>query len=646
MTTFPRRARRTGRRWLRRAAAGAATAALALPLANPVGAARADDPPQAAAFEQQVLFRADRDPGYACYRIPAVVATTEGTLLAFAEGRRDNCGDAGDIDLVLKRSFDGGRTWGPLQVVASGGGDTHGNPAPIVDTETGRIVLASTRNAGRGGGNCPTPCLRTPYLQYSDDDGATWSEPRDLSAELRPEGWTSWYATGPLHGIRLTRGEHAGRLLFTVNAESWGGDRVTHNHAALAYSDDGGDTWQLGAVDTWPIAADGSFRQKPSEMAVAELGDGTLYVSGREQDGTDLGHRDWAVSRDGGETFAAPFQAQPDLYAPQVQGSLLRLRDAERDGYDRLLLAVPGDPDRRRTMMIRSSWDEGATWESLEQGSVVTRDWSGYSDMVALPGEDGAVGLIYEGGTVDARDEIRFVRFTEDWLGPRDAPDPTTPDTARGAAPATVIGGASPVAGRFGGALAFDGANDAVRLPYRDTLPLGDGDFTVSLWFRYSAQTGQHPLLWMGGVGNRAPQVWVRAEPASGHVRALITAVDGTAAPASAYVDTAQPYNDGQWHHLALVRDAGRLSLSVDGGTPVTAPDVPGSVSRTSTFGVHAGQRPDITQRMTGALDEVRVYDRALTALELRVIRETNAVSASPGRAPVARLPLDTVDAP
>lgn len=183
------------------------TAALLLALPGPAGAEQAT---ATATFEQQVLFRASQDPGYSCYRIPAIVRTLKGTLLAFAEGRRDNCGDAGDIDIVVKRSTDDGRTWGPLRVVNDGGVDTHGNPTPIVDRETGRIILAESWNTGRGGGNCPVPCDRSPHLQYSDDDGLTWSEPRDLSAEIMPPEWNSWYATGPVHGIQLTRGEHAG----------------------------------------------------------------------------------------------------------------------------------------------------------------------------------------------------------------------------------------------------------------------------------------------------------------------------------------------------------------------------------------------------------------------------------------------------
>lgn len=191
----------------------AAGAALPAHAAEPAGAAT--QPARAAAaqppFEQQVLFKASQDPGYACYRIPAVVKTKQGTLLAFAEGRTNDCSDAGDIDIVVKRSEDGGRTWSPLQVVNEGAGDTHGNPAPVVDLRTGRILLAETYNTGRTDGkNCDVPCDRTPHLQYSDDDGRTWSAPRDLSDEILPKDWNSWYATGPVHGIQLTQGRHRG----------------------------------------------------------------------------------------------------------------------------------------------------------------------------------------------------------------------------------------------------------------------------------------------------------------------------------------------------------------------------------------------------------------------------------------------------
>ncbi|MER7169847.1 sialidase family protein [Streptomyces mesophilus] len=570
------------------------------------------------AFEQQVLFKASQDPGYACYRIPAIVKTTKGTLLAFAEGRVDDCSDAGDIDLVLKRSTDGGRTWGPLQVINEGNGDTHGNPAPIVDRETGRIVLAETYNKGRTDGkNCAVPCERTPYMQHSDDDGRTWSTPRDLSDQLLPDHWNSWYATGPHHGIQLSRGKHKGRLVFGVNTETWDGSRVTANHAALITSDDGGDNWKIGATDSYPISAkDGTFRQKPSEMAITERPDGSVYVNGREQDGTDLGHRTHTVSRDGGDSFVTPFTTVPDLYTPQVQGSTLQFKG-------RMLFACPADPDRRRTMMVRSSYDGGRTWDSVDRGTQVTADWSGYSDMV-LADED-TVGLMYEGGAVDARDEIRFARFTEDWLKPRLGPDPRTADRARGAADASVLGGARETDGRFGKAIAFDGTDDAVRLPFRRQLPLGTKDFTASVWFRYDATTGEQPMLWMGGIGTGQPQVWLRGEPEQNRVSALITTREGMTPVKSAVARTSSAYNDGQWHQAVLRRGGGEFSLTVDGVKTAVA-DVPGTVSRTSGFGVHLGQRLDSRAHFTGAIDEVRVHEGLLSDEELASVSARDAI--------------------
>ncbi|WLW51008.1 sialidase family protein [Streptomyces sp. YU58] len=574
-------------------------------LAAPPGPAHAGPARTAPAFEQQVLFTASQDAGYACFRIPAIVRTGAGTLLAFTEGRVLNCGDAADIDIVLKRSTDGGRTWGPLQVVDEGGGDTHGNPTPVVDRTTGRVLLAATHNPGRAdGGNCAVPCDRAPHLLHSDDDGLTWSAPRDLSAEIRPAHWNSWYATGPAHGIQLTRGPRAGRLVLGVNTETWDGSRVTANHAALVVSDDGGEHWKVGATDTWPVAADGTFRQKPSELALAERADGSVLVSGREQDGTDLGHRTQAVSADAGDSFTAPFTALPDLSAPQVQCATLPFGT-------RLLLSCPGDPDRRRTMMIRCSHDGGATWDSADRGAVVTADWSGYSDLA--PVDDTTVGLLYEGGTVDARDEIRFARFTEDRLPPRPVPDPTTADLAPGAGEAAVLGGAAATAGVSGGALSFDGADDAVRLPYREHLPLGTKDFTVSLWFRRTAAAGEQPLLWMGGVGHQ-PQVSLRAE--GGGVQGRIVVREGAAAVRTAAVTATGGYDDDRWHHVALRRGDGELTLFVDGTATGTA-DVSGSVSRDAPFGVYVGQRVDGRAHFTGAIDEVRVWDRALTDAEI-----------------------------
>src|SRR5688572_7075198 len=124
-------------------------------------------PAPAPFVDEQVIYR-QGDFGYSCFRIPAAVRANDGTVLAFAEGRVADCGDDGDIDLVLRRSTDGGRTWGPLQVVSEGNGSTHGNPVPIVDRRTGRVVVVTTHN---GPAPCPNGCDRDPYVQVSDDHG-------------------------------------------------------------------------------------------------------------------------------------------------------------------------------------------------------------------------------------------------------------------------------------------------------------------------------------------------------------------------------------------------------------------------------------------------------------------------------------------
>ena len=428
--------------------------------------------------------------------------STHGTLLAFAEGRVNNCGDAGDIDLVLKRSTDGGQTWSPLQVVNPGGGDTHGNPVPIVDRTTGRIVLITTYNAGRtDSSGCATPCPCTPHEQYSDDDGLTWSAPKDISAQASLPGWDSWYASGPVHGIQLTIGAHAGRLVFGVNAETSNGISPIANHAALIYSDDHGDSWHIGAVDTFGFPPGGTYAQKPSEVSVTELADGSLYAAGREQGGTDIGNRDYAISRDGGQTFSTPFTTIPDLVTPMVQGSVLRLH---RIGHpDRILFSSPSDTDRRRWMMIRSSYDSGRTWENAEQGTRITSDWSGYSDLVQISDPTAAstdIGLLYEGGAVDARDEIRFARFNEQYLGWHNSAGPVTPDVSGQHANSHVLGGAALTAGRFGSGLDLDGVDDFVRVPFDKAQLPGAGDFTWSAWFRYGATKGNQVLLWLGGM--------------------------------------------------------------------------------------------------------------------------------------------------
>ena len=573
---------------------------------------------EAAPFvEDDVLFQ-QKTEGYSCFRIPAVVHATNGDVLAFAEGRVADCGDDGDIDVVLRRSTDGGRTWGPLQVVSDGNGSTHGNPVPIVDNQTGRIVLVSTHN---GPEPCTNGCDRDPYVQTSDDFGATWTATRELSDAKLPS-WNFWYATGPMHGIQLEHGPHAGRLIVGANFETYDGVGPHVYGTHLLYSDDAGETWHIGAATS---RDDGTVIAQ--EVTVVERNNGQIYALARER-GTDLGNRAYAISSDGGASFDAPFRTIPRLAMPDVQGSLLRF------GPHRILFSAPAHPAAREVMTVRSSYDEARSFGTWEQGKVFYWGPSAYSDLVRLDGDQ--AGLLYEAGVANPYESIRWARFNEAYLstpngtppgipGPP-APGPLTPDTGPAHNPAYVRGGATVAAGKFGNGLALDGVDDYVEVPYDRSIDLGADDFTLMTWIRYGATTGSHAILWAYRTGSGStPQVWLRAEPQSKRIRALLS-VDRF----NVTVQSASAYNDDRWHHVVLQRAGGKLRLVIDGAEVGSATAPAGSVTAGKEFGVqgiHVGQRVDGANRFHGTLDELRVYRRALSDAELTQIRLTNKPS-------------------
>ncbi len=149
----------------------------------------------ARAVEQVDVFTSGTG-GYHTYRIPAVVLTGENTLLAFCEGRKTGRGDHGDLDLVLRRSTDGGKTWQPTQLVHEEGRTekiTIGNPCPVVDRTTGTVWLPFCRDNDRV------------LMTNSTDDGRTWSKPVEITKDVKRPHW-GWYATGPGHGIQTADG--------------------------------------------------------------------------------------------------------------------------------------------------------------------------------------------------------------------------------------------------------------------------------------------------------------------------------------------------------------------------------------------------------------------------------------------------------
>jgi sialidase-1 len=326
--------------------------------------------------------------GYHTFRIPAVVARGQ-LVLAFCEGRRHGSGDAGEIELVLRRSLDGGVTWQSLQVVLAVAGKTCGNPAPVFDPASGDVVLVSVQNDAEA---VESALLREcdgrrVFVQRSADGGTTWSAAVEITAQVKPADW-GWYATGPCHAISL----RSGRLVVPANhSEVLAG--VNGGHCIV--SDDGGHTWSVGFVDR----NDGP-EINANETAVAELPDGRLYFNARNHLGTGPA-RVHAWSSDGGTTLDAPYAGIPEVTAPGIQGSVLTLPDG------RLLLSTPIDPAVRRELTVFVSSDAGASWEPL---LVVHPGMAGYSDLVLLA--DGSVGIFYEAGETSSFAALRFATFT------------------------------------------------------------------------------------------------------------------------------------------------------------------------------------------------------------------------------------------
>src|SRR4051794_9536798 len=324
--------------------------------------------------DASVPFRAGRE-GHASYRIPAAVATGSGRLLAFCEGRVDSARDHGHIRIVLKRSTDGGRTWGPLQVVADNGRNLAGNPAPVV-LDTGRILLVHVRAAATATedallrGKVKDADGRRVWVQHSDDEGATWSAPKEITQRVKKPGWR-WYATTPGHALQLSTGRvvvPGNHTLRPTGTDT--GAEAKYNGGHCLLSDDRGETWYLGYVDD---NTDGYINV--NETTAAELPDGRVYFNTRNESPSP-GNRADAHSEDGGKTLHTPFRPQAGLDGPVCEGSLLQFRDP-----DVLLFSGPAFTGGRALMTVRASTDSGTTWRP-----VFTADGlpAAYSDLLRI----------------------------------------------------------------------------------------------------------------------------------------------------------------------------------------------------------------------------------------------------------------------
>jgi len=326
--------------------------------------------------------------GYACYRIPAIVTTTDGIILAFAEARKNGCSDTGDIDLVMKRSRDQGKTWSRLQVIWDDEANVCGNPAPVVDQVTGAIHLLATWNLGKDHEreiiDEESRDTRRVFVMRSDDHGTTWTTAREITTSVKKENWT-WYATGPCHGIQMRTGDFKGRLVVPCDHIE-AGTKKYFSHTI--HSDDHGQSWELGGI---------SPQDQVNECTVAEITGGQLMLNMRNYDRKQKA-RKVAYSADGGESWS-DIASDTALIEPICQASLLMLHD----GKPCLLFLNPADENKRRKMTLKTSTDEGRTWTGaliLHQGP------SAYSDLTRLA--NGDIGTLFEAGTDSPYQGIAF----------------------------------------------------------------------------------------------------------------------------------------------------------------------------------------------------------------------------------------------
>jgi sialidase-1 len=337
------------------------------------------------AFSQIVTVFEEGMNGYAGYRIPAIIKASDGSLIAFAEARKNGKGDTGNIDIVMRKSFDNGRTWEAMKVIWDDADNTCGNPVPVVVGND--IALVATWNLGSDKEKFieqnSSKDTRRVYVSYSHDNGDNWSEPKEITNKVKKAEW-GWYATGPCHGIVKQLNPHKGRIN--------GGKPESYSH--LIYSDDGGENWSLGAVT----------KINGNESSVAELSNGKLMLNMRRSSSADS-VRYFAVSNDGGKTFYKEGKAN-DLIEPRCQGSVLNIENDRGKPSKELIFSNPADAAKRINLSLRVSTNNGKTWSYFKQ---VYADRSAYSDIVQLDSE--RVGVLFENG--DGKETYRRISFSE-----------------------------------------------------------------------------------------------------------------------------------------------------------------------------------------------------------------------------------------
>jgi sialidase-1 len=357
----------------------------------------------AASWADEVVFRQvlrkAGDEGVRSYRIPGLATSKQGTLLAVFDIRHDGPADLpADIDVGLMRSTDGGKTWTKMQTILDydksnpdSRGNGVGDPTILVDRETGAIFVAALWSQGNRAWHDSGPGL-TPaetgqfVLTKSSDDGVTWSQPINITAQVKDPTWRLCFQ-GPGAGIQTKDG----KLVFPAQFRAADGTP----HSCFIFSSDHGETWKISApaIPTKPPT---------SEAQIAELDNGSLLLTMRDE--SRSGQRAWArwdwnqdpAAKSLGQ-WSEPWHTVPD---PTCMASLIRHPTGP------LLFANPNSPTKRVALTVRTSQDEGRTWSD---GKLLDPRGCMYSCLTVL--NDGRVGILYE---VDQG--LTFARFPLSWL--------------------------------------------------------------------------------------------------------------------------------------------------------------------------------------------------------------------------------------
>jgi sialidase-1 len=337
--------------------------------------------------------------GYACYRIPAIIKNFNGDLLAFAEARKKDCDDFGDIDIVMKKSMNNGKAWSTLVIVVDNGLFKAGNPAPVADNQDprfpkGRLFLLYNTATGSEANSRQGQSIREISFITSTDNGKSWSDPVNITTSVHKplatwhnvaynfkEDWRT-NALTPGHALQLRIGKNKGRIFVAANhsvgAKKDNGDFDNYRSHCF-YSDDHGASWQLGADVPIPGG---------NESTAAELSDGTVLQNIRYQN-KNAKSRILAYSRNAGLSWDTAY-VEYRLPDPICEGSMI---DLNYKGKHYLLFSNPSAKPARENMTIHVSNDDGRSWY---RAILVQPGPSAYSDLVDIDKRN--IGILYEKG--------------------------------------------------------------------------------------------------------------------------------------------------------------------------------------------------------------------------------------------------------